>query len=557
MKRLLPLLPFLALVGVLVLPVAPARAKSAEWTAAYKRFKSDFKTSKPIKTRRQAVKALAKSGDPRALGELLKAVKVQTRHAIKMKKEWKAEEEAWQEKTRRLEEVIEKKGDSAHGGGISVTAEEDEWFSLLQESKNRMPKYRTEKARIEGVYERALEEDDFTFYMFRKMSTLLNELPAEERSKTLKKFISSAKGAKKEMPRFFIHGLAYTQGDAATQALIDLAQSKDNGTRILALEALGRQNTERGMLFLMAQLALPEWPLRAATIKGLSFYHDPRVVQALLDGSKEETGSLQRKYFAALARVVQESIPGTPEAWASFWKSNEEDLVKQWKERYPFGEPYMGEVPDIPIDTSLGSTSFYGIQTNSKHIIFIVDVSGSMGNESKKNAQGDLKIDVARRELKKAIQSLSASDEDERGAASFNIVLFGTLITVYKPGKMITATLSHKKKALAWIEENVQPQKGFAHIMTNIFDALEAAFNVISDKKDSKNMERGADTIFLMTDGMANRGRFFARRNVFLREVNRLNEKRKLTIHTIGVGEHDRQLLGSIAAANDGQYLAR
>ena len=46
-----------------------------------------------------------------------------------------------------------------------------------------------------------------------------------------------------------------------------------------------------------------------------------------------------------------------------------------------------------------------------------------MGEEGGgKNEQGEPRIDVARKELKKAIQSLSATDEDERGEASFNIV---------------------------------------------------------------------------------------------------------------------------------------
>ena len=45
----------------------------------------------------------------------------------------------------------------------------------------------------------------------------------------------------------------------------------------------------------------------------------------------------------------------------------------------------------------------------------------------------------------------------------------------------------------------MKPRRGY----TNIFDAIEQAFNIISDTKESKNLDKGADTIFLMTDGAA------------------------------------------------------
>ena len=74
---------------------------------------------------------------------------------------------------------------------------------------------------------------------------------------------------------------------------------------------------------------------------------------------------------------------------------------------------------------------------------------------------------------------------------------------------------------------------------------------------DSKNFSKGADTIFLMTDGSPNMGKF-ADPELILHEVKELNRTRKITIHTIGVGEgHNAPFLRSLAAQNNGQYLAR
>ena len=274
-------------------------------------------------------------------------------------------------------------------------------------------------------------------------------------------------------------------------------------------------------------------------------------MDALIAAAKKEEGVLRRKYFSAMARIVQEQVPGTVEAWESFWNENKPDYLDRWK-RLPVGEPIEGDPPDIPIDTTLGSTSFYGIRTNSKHIIFVVDISGSMGEQGGTNEAGDERIDVARKELTGAIKSLTVKDEDERGAATFNVVLFSTGVEVYKSGKMVKATMKNKEKATEWVEEKVK-----ATAQTNIYDAIEQAFNIISDTKGTKNLEKGADTIFLITDGGPTRGKFIDTELILI-EVKRMNEIRKITLHTIGVGQgHNAPFLRQLAAQNDGQYLSR
>lgn len=554
MNRFLFPLVALALLA-LVLPATPAGAENPDYRDKVKEFKSAFKTKNPLKTRRGAVKALSKSQDGRAVKDLLKVVKTQAKQAKKLRKEWVMEEEAWQEKTLRLEKQVAKKFETASGGRISVTDEEDDWLGLTDKWKQPgagRPKSITEKNRIEGLYKRVLEEEGLVAYIFKSVATLINSLEGEEQDKALKDAASAAKRAKDTQVGHFIHLLAYVVGEPATDALIAFSKDTSPAIAIPALEAMGRQNSEKGLDVLVQRLEDPRWQLRAAAIKGLSYFKDPRAMDALIAAAKKEEGVVQRKYFAALARIVQENVPGTVEAWDSFWTENREDYIKRWA-KWPKGQPVEGDPPDIPIDTSLGSTSFYGIRTNSKHIIFVVDISGSMGSEmAGKNEADEAPIDVARKELKGAIKSLSATDEDERGAASFNIVIYSKTFTVYKPGKMIKATMSAKEKAFDWIDENIK-----ASGATNIYDSVEAAFNIISDRKESKSFKKGADTIFLMTDGRPNRGKF-TQTDLILIEIKRLNKARKLTIHTVGVGPGaDPVFLSRLAAQNDGQYLAR
>ncbi|MHC5011015.1 MAG: HEAT repeat domain-containing protein [Planctomycetota bacterium] len=550
MKRLLPVLLLSAFVIAVVLPAGSATAESENWTDQLKEFKAKFKTKNAFSERRSAVAALAKVADGRAVAELLKAMKTQERYAEKLRKEWQAEEDAWREKTERLEKRVEERRERARERGedtISVNDEEAEWLG----AQGREGKMYAEKRRIEQLYKNVLEEEKLVEYILRSVARVLNSVEGEERTRAARKAASEAQKAKADRKPMFIRMFAFVKGEAATDALIDFAGETKPEIVIAALEALGRQNTERGMNVLIERLEDPRWQIRAAAIQGLSFYHDARAVDALIARVKKEEGVLQRHFFTALARIVQEQVPGTVEAWDSWWTANKEDMIERWK-RLPQGEPIEGDPPDIPVDTSLGSTSFYGIRTNSKHIIFVVDVSGSMGEQGGKNEQGLERIDVARKELKAAINTLTAEDEDDMGAASFNIVIFSTYIEVYKPGKMVVATRKAKEKAMDWIDEKV-----VATSQTNIFDAVEQAFNVISATSDSRNLSKGADTMFLMTDGFPNRGRF-SDPELILVEVKQMNRTRKITIHTIGVGDnHHAPFLRQLAAQNNGQYIAR
>ena len=477
-------------------------------------------------------------------------MKTQEKFAGKLRKEWEAEEEAWTEKTERLEKGVEERRKRAMERGedtISVNPEEAEWLG----ANGREGRMHAEKRRIQQLFKNVLEEEGLVDYMFRQVANVLNDLEGDELRKATTTAAGEANKAKKERKLRFIQMFAYVKGDKAVETLSKFAKDTNHEVVIHALEALGRQNQDSGIPILVAALDDSRWQVRAAAIEGLSFYHDATVVDALIEQAKKEEGVLQRHFFTALARIVQEQVPGTVEAWESWWKANKEDMIAKW-ENLPRNEPVIGDPPDIPVDTSLGSTSFYGIQTNSKHIIFVIDVSGSMGEGGGTNEQGLMRIDVARKELKNAINSLSATDEDERGDASFNIVVYATTVEVYKPGKMVRATMKNKEKAMEWIDEKVQ-----ATTFTNIFDAVEQAFNVISATSDSKNLKKGADTMFLMTDGFPNRGKFHDP-ELILHEVNEMNGVRKITIHTIGVGEgHNRPFLQQMAAQNNGQYISR
>jgi hypothetical protein len=561
----------LALVAGLALQLSPGPSASAanpDWTAVAKTFGEQFKAKPgvPLKQKRTAVNTLAKSNDGRAVELLLGVVEDQAKYSGRLRKEWAEGEAAWLEKTTRLEGRVEERRKAARARGetgITVDPEEAEW---LGSDKNPNPKMLEVKRQLEAKYKGVVEEESLVDGIVRAIARVLNTLEGEEFDKAAAKASGAASSAKPDRKLTYIRNLGYAKGEKVLAYLESM--TKDPSTEIVqtALEAIGRQNSERGADVLIAKLEDARWQVRASAITGLSFYRNGAVVgkvmDSLLERGRKEEGVLQRNFFVAMARIVQETVPATIEAWDSWWRENREAFIKKVSEREGNGLPVEEDPPDQMVETHKGSSSFYGITTNSKHIIYVVDVSGSMLADSKSGrmpAEGatedpDAKkrIDIAREELKKALAGLSSTDADERGEATFNIVIFSTDVEVYEQGKMVEASKKKKDDAFEWIEKKV-----VADGNTNIYDALEQAFNIISATKEEKNLRKGADTIFLMTDGMPNRGKFMDQ-DLIISESKKLNATRKITIHTIGVGEgHDSTFLRNLAAANGGQYMGR
>ena len=553
----------LALAALLVLAPTPrpAPAANAEWKNLAGEFKKNFKPGKTsLKQREELVKTLARAEDGRAVALLVDAMRDQAKFAAKQFEEWSLAQDEWQEKTTRLErqreermrKIIEKAKKKGEKPTMSVdlNSEEGRWLGAPPEHPGEMEKARKQ---LMDRYDGVVAERGLWDAMRQGIVRVMRDVQGEEFEGAASDLLKAAERTKDEERMGMIKTLGYIRGEGVTRFLVGETKASDPAHAQAALASLGRQNTEEGKQLLLAFLAHEEWQLRSAALDGLVFYRDVEVMDALLAQAAKEEGVVQRRIFQTMESMCGERVKAVLEAWISWWPTNKDDVVASWK-RVPREGPVQDDPPKFPLQTESNddSTSFYGIKTNSKHIIFVADISGSMGPQEDDPKGEPTKIDTCREELKRAIRGLSATDEDERGGATFNVVLFSTDVLVYKPGKMVAATKKNKERVFEWIDEKVHPD-----MQTNIFGGIEQAFNVISDSSDKKNRERGADTIFLMTDGSPTRGKF-VRPEVILKEVRRLNEVRDITIHTIGVGKnHIAGFLQRLATENGGQYLAR
>jgi len=175
------------------------------------------------------------------------------------------------------------------------------------------------------------------------------------------------------------------------------------------------------------------------------------------------------------------------------------------------------------------------------------------------------RIDVAKKELISTVYVL-------RPSVHFNVIWYEVTPSPWRQ-ELVAATWANKLDAIQ-AADKVTPSGG-----TNIWDALELAFKmlevpspkavaapiVVDKKANYATSTNGVDTLFLMTDGKPNTGRLATAADI-ITELQKVNRLRKVTIHTICVGEvpagavsgpdsPDPVFLKKIAEQNNGDFV--
>ncbi len=210
------------------------------------------------------------------------------------------------------------------------------------------------------------------------------------------------------------------------------------------------------------------------------------------------------------------------------------------------------------------SDSYYGIKTgNSKHVVYLIDISGSMEGKAETdlkgniistagnkfgtkvgNAVGGLAGQVIKRQTnnqltklgkakKELIPSIKGLPED----TYFSIFIFENNVKKWQKS-LVPATSANKTKAVIYIEK-LKSGGG-----TNIYESLEDAFAI-------PNIE----TVFLLSDGEPSAGKITSTSKI-VEEVSAWNANKKITIHTIGLGEDcDKTFMKELATKNNGNFI--
>ncbi len=365
-----------------------------------------------------------------------------------------------------------------------------------------------------------------------------------------------------------IVALAAAGDPGAAERIVPSAAAKEPPARCAALEALGVLGSPLGVEPAIAALADPEWQVRASAIATLGKVRDKRSIGPLIDLLEREEGRLQVDAAASLGALTGRSFGLRKELWRNFWNTyadryelpSDEEMAKLRERQAAIKESYR----------PTGAVAYHGIETPSRSILFVIDVSGSMEDEvveHERFADGEYpsmrRIDIVKTELARTIEGLEDYVE-------FNVLAFATEVDPWKKSQ-VKANVLNKKSALDWVSGlqaigGASKQDlarngltGAANLeagKTNTYGALMKALDAESEEKRRKtgDYDIGIDTVFFLSDGRPSHGEFTVPEDI-LREVKAMNELRKVVIHTIAIGQFQKSFMQTLAEQNGGTFV--
>ena len=352
--------------------------------------------------------------------------------------------------------------------------------------------------------------------------------------------------------------------------LVEYAKSKNDTIRRAALAVVAQEKNVAQLDLFLEALGNADWSTRALALGFLEKCGSKKAVGAIIEQMRREpTGTrMSIECERALARMSGMNFGDRVEDWATWWKNTEATF------EFPKSSGNAKTAGPRPprLDTGTGVAKFYGIEIESKRVIFVIDISGSMMDPTKDPvAPGTPRIEVAKRELAKIVDELPPG-------SLFNIITFNDSVegwldhigdlpsnlgpgTGGKKGGKAPATGDPKKdekpKDDAEKKRDDEKQKKLddalrakakeyvsrlsANRGTNIYDAFEKAFD-----------DPVVDTIFFLTDGLPSVGEETDPQ--LIREaVARWNLTRKIKINTIAIG-FNFDYLHSISSDSGGEH---
>lgn len=347
--------------------------------------------------------------------------------------------------------------------------------------------------------------------------------------------------------------------------ILPLCADGEPAVRCAALDALA--SLKSPLVFEPALTALtdPVWQVRASAVAALGVVRRREAIDPLIARMALEEGRLVADIGNTLNEITGRGFGQRLESWQQFWATfgdrfqipTDAELAKLREAQAKSREKYSAP----------GSVSYHGIETPSRRILFVIDVSGSMESEvveKERFAAGDypsmLRIDIVKTELLRTIENLEAYVE-------FNVLAFATDVTTWKK-QLVPANVLSKSSALEWVgrlqsiggssKEDLARAGlvGSANLeagKTNTYAALMAALGVEPGaKRDEYSV--AVDTIFFMSDGRPSHGDYVDTDDI-LREVRLANSVRKVVIHTIALGEFQKEFMRELASDNGGVFV--
>jgi hypothetical protein len=351
--------------------------------------------------------------------------------------------------------------------------------------------------------------------------------------------------------------LGHTQTDWAfdmlAAALAKDGPEPDPRALVIAIDGLAGRDAAKAVPVLASRIDDVRWIVRAAVIAALEATPSKEGVDAIVKRMAKEDGRLKDDCARALTALTGQEMPSNPEMWRIWWEKNRD----KWAGKPPPPDKSKGANPmadaNQPPAADDRKTGFFGLTIESKRVVFVIDVSGSM-NEKVGGAGPDAKATkaaLAKAELKRVIGAL----ED---GALFDVEFFSSAVHIWKP-EMQAADAKTRKEAQDYVDA-VEIVGG-----TNTYDALEAAFS-IGDMGKGKKKEADptgdarVDTIVFLSDGKPSVGRT-TDPDAIRTAVRDWNKARRISISAIAFGAEkdaaDPKFMKGLADDTGGKFVQK
>jgi hypothetical protein len=259
----------------------------------------------------------------------------------------------------------------------------------------------------------------------------------------------------------------------------------------------------------------------------------PDAIPILLDALRDHL-RVRAAAVEALEAITGEAFGYDAAAWAKWFASR--PVVPPPKST---GETVTVAPEDVTVKEPPPHVSrslvpdFYGLRLTAKDIVFVVDVSGSVGSGGVERAKG---------ELADAVERLGS---DVRVAALF----FDETVRMWRP-EMVLATPARKAE-LAHFLRGIAPGK-----RTDVFTPLNAGLQILRRRLDEKakagEPHREAAAMIVVSDGVETTSRTPS--HVVEDKLERLDLSHAV-VHAVVLGGRDSPLLHALATRAGGHYL--
>ncbi|MDF1663835.1 MAG: HEAT repeat domain-containing protein [Planctomycetota bacterium] len=360
--------------------------------------------------------------------------------------------------------------------------------------------------------------------------------------------------------------LGKSKKNRARNPLVKALKDKHPAVRSMSVDGLAILGLKASINDIKELLKDKSWQVQVAAIDALVKLDGITAVGDLVGRLPQETGRILSEVDRALQKLTGQNFKADAALWKTWYEANKAALDGGTYKRPKSGKTTTVERPI--------KNKFFSISVDSGRVLFVIDYSKSMRrNFERPQKKEDKRVATGSKSKKKDPASVSVPGETRIAEAKeqalrtmygfpketqFNVVIYHYGVELLAP-KMIAAS----PRGVKYMEDKLLNEE--LGLGTNVFDALDRAYDLSGTYNFDKNYKAPVDTIYFLSDGAPTSGRF-ANPKKILDSLKHWNRTRKIRIHTVlirapaepGKGRGERRairFMQQLARATGGQFV--